>query len=134
MAEPAASGIQVGVAVASGVAGVVVESLGLSMPMLAAGFAAAGLGMLNARQMPAVWAFCVWVGSSICAAWLGSGIVDITAFALKTQLPASATFLGVVLSGIAMHPIIKWVGLRLGAIADAGAAKMGVNVTTEGGK
>lgn len=128
MAEPAASGIQVGVAVASGVAGVVVEWVGFSPPMLALAIAASGLGMLHARQMPRAAAVGTWICSAICAASLGSGAAELAGWLMDRTIPPSIVGVAVVLSGIAMHPFIGWVGSRFDRMADAAVTRAGLDV------
>ena len=128
MAEPAASGIQVGVAVASGVAGVVVEWVGFSPPMLALALAASGLGMLHARQMPRAAAVGTWLCSAICAASLGSGAAELAGWMMSRTVPQSLVGTAVVLSGIAMHPLIRWVGSRFERLADAAVVRAGLDV------
>jgi hypothetical protein len=128
MAEPAASGIQIGVAVASGVAGVVVEWVGFSPPMLALALAASGLGMLHARQMPRAAAVGTWLCSAICAASLGSGAAELAGWLMDRAIPPSIVGVAVVLSGIAMHPFIGWVGSRFDRMADAAVTRAGLDV------
>lgn len=134
MAEPAASGIQIGVAVASGIAGYVFNNLGLSLPLLFVGLASAGLGAINAPKMPIPALVGAWLCAGVCCTWIGIGAADIAALILRAKLPESITFLSVVLSGFAAHPMVRWVGSRFDAMADAGAGKIGIATSSTKGQ
>jgi hypothetical protein len=96
--------------------------------MLALALAASGLGMLHARQMPRAAAVGTWLCSAICAASLGSGAAELAGWMSARTIPQSLVGFAVVLSGIAMHPLIRWVGSRFERLADSAAHRAGLDV------
>lgn len=129
MAEPAASGIQIGAAMSASVAGYIIDWIGFPPPVIALALAAAGLGMMHAQTMGRLQAICVWVCSALCAAALGSGAAELVAGMLQRgSAGALLTGMCVVVAGIAMHPLIRYVGMRFSAVADAGLRRAGIDV------
>lgn len=131
-APPTGAGVPVGLPVTAGIAGSVIEWLGFPPPLLSLALAAAGLGMIRARTMPRWQAGLVWLCSSICAAALGSGVAALASVMTGRDMPQQLTGLCVMLSGIAMHPLIHWIGDRFPALADAGARRAGLDIGGDG--
>ena len=136
-APPPGAGAPVGLPVTAGIAGSVIEWLGFPPSLLALGLAAAGLGMAHAATMPRWQALCVWLCSSLCAAVLGTGLAELAwlltpaALTAGRPVPSSLTGLCVIVSGIAMHPFIAWVGDRFPALADSAARRAGLSTTDQ---
>ena len=137
MADPASSTSSVGLPLSAGIAGGVVDLLGFPAPVLAIGLAAAGLGMVHARTMRRWQAVLVWLGSALCAAAIGSGAAELAWLLLPAAMTSgrpvaqSVTGLCVILAGFAMHPLLRWVGDRFPAVADAAARRAGLDLEPE---
>lgn len=123
--------------VSAGIAGSTLDLIGLPTPILAVALAAAGLGMIYAAEMPRWQALCVWLCSSLCAAVLGTGLAELAWLfmpaAMTAGRPVASSLAGlcVILSGIAMHPLIRWVGDRFPALADSAAHRAGLSTDQE---
>lgn len=137
MADPASTqvgGAPLGIPLSAGIAGSVVQWLGFPAPVLALALAAAGLGMVHASTMPRWQAVLVWLCSALCAAAIGSGAADLSWLVMPAAVTASravpGSFVGlcVILAGIAMHPLIRWIGNRFPAVADAAVRRAGLDV------
>ena len=132
MPDPASSPPSgIGLPLSAGVAGSLVEWLGFPPALLALGLAAAGLGMAHAATMPRWQALLVWLCSALCAAAIGSGAADIVGMLAGRDPAQSLTGLCVILAGIAMHPLIRWVGDRFPALADSAARRAGLSTTDQ---
>lgn len=136
MPDPASSPPSgIGLSLSAGVAGSLVEWLGFPPALLALGLAAAGLGMAHAATMPRWQALLVWLCSALCAAVLGTGFAELAwlltpaALTAGRPVPSSLTGLCVIVSGIAMHPFIAWIGDRFPALADSAARRAGLSTT-----
>lgn len=138
MADPAsAPPAGIVLPVSAGIAGSTLDLIGLPTPILAVALAAAGLGMIYAAEMPRWQALCVWLCSSLCAAVLGTGLAELAWLfmpaAMTAGRPVASSLAGlcVILSGIAMHPLIRWVGDRFPALADSAAHRAGLSTDQE---
>lgn len=138
MPDPASSPPSgIGLSLSAGVAGSLVEWLGFPPALLALGLAAAGLGMAHAATMPRWQALLVWLCSALCAAVLGTGLAELAwlltpaALTAGRPVPSSLTGLCVIVSGIAMHPFIAWIGDRFPALADSAARRAGLSTTDQ---
>lgn len=123
--------------VSAGIAGSTLDLIGLPTPILAVALAAAGLGMIYAAEMPRWQALLVWLCSALCAAVLGTGLAELAwlltpaALTAGRPVPSSLTGLCVIVSGIAMHPFITWIGDRFPALADSAARRAGLSTTDQ---
>ena len=138
MPDPASSPPSgIGPSLSAGVAGSLVEWLGFPPALLALGLAAAGLGMAHAETMPRWQALLVWLCSALCAAVLGTGLAELAwlltpaALTAGRPVPSSLAGLCVIVSGIAMHPFIAWIGDRFPALADSAARRAGLSTTDQ---
>ena len=123
--------------VSAGIAGSTLDLIGLPTPILAVALAAAGLGMVYAAEMPRWQALLVWLCSALCAAVLGTGLAELAwlltpaALTAGRPVPSSLTGLCVIVSGIAMHPFIAWVGDRFPVLADSAARRAGLSTADQ---
>lgn len=125
-ASAAASAPHLGETTGAAIAAVIIGALGFQPAHVAAGMAAAGLGMIFAREMPKSYFALVWACSTLCADLLGVGAADLIRAAWLPSLPPTATGICIFVAGIAMHPLIRWIGKRVGDVGDAGLRRVGM--------
>lgn len=122
MPDPVSTSASAATAASTGVSALVLALLGVDIQALALGLVGAILGLGFAP--PAHWlhATARFGASTIFAAVCGRAGGE------WAKLSSLGTSVAICASGIVLHLALSWLGRRFDAVADAGAARVGIDV------